>query len=180
MESQPHNRDISGNTALDEAQRVKRFEERIQAGERIEPKDWMPDVYRRQLTRMISQHAHSEVVGMYPEGNWITRAPTLRRKLGLLAKVQDECGHGLYLYCAAETLVLTAATSRTNCCPAKPNTQYLQLPYLELGRYRCDRLAGGRCCDHQSNPFSKMFIRTLRPCNGTHLQGGKFPPQTGL
>jgi ring-1,2-phenylacetyl-CoA epoxidase subunit PaaA len=104
MESQPHNRDISGNTALDEAQRVKRFEERIQAGERIEPKDWMPDVYRRQLTRMISQHAHSEVVGMYPEGNWITRAPTLRRKLGLLAKVQDECGHGLYLYCAAETL----------------------------------------------------------------------------
>ena len=96
--------DFSGNSPEGEAQRQVRFEERIQAGERIEPKDWMPERYRKQLTRMISQHAHSEVVGMYPEGNWITRAPTLRRKLGLLAKVQDECGHGLYLYCAAETL----------------------------------------------------------------------------
>src|SRR5262245_64602128 len=64
----------------------------------------MPDSYRRQLVRMISQHAHSEIVGQLPEGNWITRAPSLRRKLGLLAKVQDEAGHGLYLYCAAETL----------------------------------------------------------------------------
>jgi len=104
MESQPHSSDLSGNSSEDEAQREKRFEERIHVGERIEPKDWMPERYRSQLIRMISQHAHSEVIGMYPEGNWITRAPTLRRKLGLLAKVQDECGHGLYLYCAAETL----------------------------------------------------------------------------
>ncbi|MGA1597602.1 MAG: 1,2-phenylacetyl-CoA epoxidase subunit PaaA [bacterium] len=80
------------------------FESRIARGEKIEPKDWMPERYRRQLVRMISQHAHSEVVGMLPEGNWITRAPSLRRKMGLLAKVQDEGGHGLYLYCAAETL----------------------------------------------------------------------------
>ena len=82
----------------------KAFQERIDRGEVIEPKDWMPERYRKQLIRMISQHAHSEVVGMLPEGNWITRAPTLRRKKVLLAKVQDEAGHGLYLYSAAETL----------------------------------------------------------------------------
>ena len=87
-----------------EEQKLKNFESRIAAGERIEPKDWMPEKYRKQLIRMISQHAHSEIVGMLPEGNWITRAPSLRRKLTLLAKVQDEAGHGLYLYCAAETL----------------------------------------------------------------------------
>jgi ring-1,2-phenylacetyl-CoA epoxidase subunit PaaA len=80
------------------------FEARIAAGETIEPKDWMPDRYRKQLIRMMSQHAHSEVVGMLPEGNWITRAPTLKRKMGLLAKVQDEAGHGLYIYCGTETL----------------------------------------------------------------------------
>ncbi len=80
------------------------FEARIAAGESIEPKDWMPERYRHQLVRMMSQHAHSEIVGMLPEGNWITRAPSLRRKLGLLAKVQDEAGHGLYIYCGTETL----------------------------------------------------------------------------
>src|SRR6266550_2339344 len=80
------------------------FEARIDAGETIEPKDWMPDRYRHQLVRMMSQHAHSEIVGMLPEGNWITRAPSLRRKLCLLAKVQDEAGHGLYIYCGTETL----------------------------------------------------------------------------
>jgi ring-1,2-phenylacetyl-CoA epoxidase subunit PaaA len=82
----------------------REFEARIAAGETIEPKDWMPDGYRKQLIRMMSQHAHSEIVGMLPEGNWITRAPTLRRKMGLLAKVQDEAGHGLYIYCGTETL----------------------------------------------------------------------------
>ena len=80
------------------------FQARIDAEEKIEPNDPMPGAYRRTLIRQISQHAHSEIVGMLPEGNWITRAPTLRRKLALLAKVQDEGGHGLYLYAAAETL----------------------------------------------------------------------------
>lgn len=80
------------------------FQERIDRGEKIEPKEWMPDAYRKNLIRQIGQHAHSEVVGQLPEGNWITRAPTLERKANLLAKVQDEAGHGLYLYCAAETL----------------------------------------------------------------------------
>ncbi len=80
------------------------FQDRIDADIRIEPKDWMPDDYRATLIRQIGQHAHSEIVGQLPEGNWITRAPTLERKAILLAKVQDEAGHGLYLYCAAETL----------------------------------------------------------------------------
>jgi ring-1,2-phenylacetyl-CoA epoxidase subunit PaaA len=80
------------------------FQERIDAGVKIEPKDWMPEPYRKTLIRQMSQHAHSEIVGMLPEGNWITRAPTLQRKAILLAKVQDEAGHGLYLYSAAETL----------------------------------------------------------------------------
>lgn len=80
------------------------FQQRIEDGVRIEPKDWMPEAYRRTLIRQISQHAHSEIVGMLPEGNWVTRAPTLKRKAILLAKIQDEAGHGLYLYSAAETL----------------------------------------------------------------------------
>ncbi|MET3473210.1 ring-1,2-phenylacetyl-CoA epoxidase subunit PaaA [Novosphingobium sp. 1529] len=83
---------------------VAAFEARVAADEFIEPKDWMPDAYRRTLVRQISQHAHSEIVGMLPEGNWLTRAPSLKRKAILLAKIQDEGGHGLYLYCAAETL----------------------------------------------------------------------------
>ena len=85
------------------------FQVRIDAGEKIEPKDWMPAGYRKNLIRQISQHAHSEVVGQLPEGNWITRAPTLERKAILLAKVQDEAGHGLYLYSAAETLGVSRA-----------------------------------------------------------------------
>ncbi len=82
----------------------RRFDEKLDRGVTIEPKDWMPEAYRKTLVRQISQHAHSEIVGMLPEGNWITRAPSLERKLILLAKVQDEAGHGLYLYSAAETL----------------------------------------------------------------------------
>ncbi|GJL82234.1 MAG: phenylacetate-CoA oxygenase subunit PaaA [marine bacterium B5-7] len=94
--------------SLDEmSARERAFQERIDADKRIEPKDWMPDSYRKTLIRQISQHAHSEIVGMLPEGNWITRAPTLKRKAILMAKVQDEGGHGLYLYSAAETLGIT-------------------------------------------------------------------------
>ena len=83
---------------------LKTFDDKIAHEIKIEPKDWMPDDYRKTLIRQISQHAHSEIVGMLPEANWITRAPSLRRKATLIAKVQDEAGHGLYLYCAAETL----------------------------------------------------------------------------
>ena len=83
------------------------FEAKIVAEEKIEPKDWMPEAYRKNLIRQMSQHGHSEVIGMQPEGNWLTRAPTLERKSVLLAKIQDEAGHGLYLYSATETLGIT-------------------------------------------------------------------------
>jgi ring-1,2-phenylacetyl-CoA epoxidase subunit PaaA len=95
------------NVIAEDEQRLIEFEDRIARGEKIEPGDWMPSEYREQLIRMISQHAHSEIVGQLPEGAWITRAPTLRRKMILLAKVQDEAGHGQYLYHAAETLGMT-------------------------------------------------------------------------
>src|ERR1700726_2494238 len=91
--------------SLDELSPEEReFQARIDADIKIGPKDWRPEGYRKTLSRQISQHAHSEIVGMLPEGNWITRAPSLKRKAILMAKVQDEAGHGLYLYCAAETL----------------------------------------------------------------------------
>ena len=98
---------MSKNTAttLPNAELLEtRFQSKVDAEHKIEPKDWMPEAYRKNLVRQISQHAHSEVIGMQPEGNWITRAPSLKRKAVLLAKVQDEAGHGLYLYSAAETL----------------------------------------------------------------------------
>ena len=85
----------------------KQFQEKIDLEVKIEPRDWMPDAYRKTLIRQISQHAHSEIVGMLPEGNWVSRAPNLRRNGALLAKIQDEGGHGLYLYSAAETLGIT-------------------------------------------------------------------------
>lgn len=90
--------------AIDTPEQMEAFQKRIDAEEKIEAKDWMPEAYRRTLIRQISQHAHSEVIGMQPEGNWLTRAPSLKRKAILLAKIQDEGGHGLYLYSAAETL----------------------------------------------------------------------------
>ena len=96
--------DCMHSTTADLAALEARFQAKVDADERIEPKDWMPDAYRQTLIRQISQHAHSEIVGMLPEGNWITRAPTLKRKAILIAKVQDEGGHGAYLYSAAETL----------------------------------------------------------------------------
>lgn len=107
MYTQALNQAEAGPIGTEDAARLARFQARIDAEERIEPNDWMPEAYRRTLIRQISQHAHSEIVGMLPEGNWITRAPSLRRKAALLAKVQDEGGHGLYLYAAAETLGVT-------------------------------------------------------------------------
>src|SRR5487761_1137018 len=104
MYTQALNTSEAEDRTVEDAARAARFQARIDAEDRIEPNDWMPDAYRRTLVRQISQHAHSEIVGMLPEGNWITRAPSLRRKAALLAKVQDEGGHGLYLYAAAETL----------------------------------------------------------------------------
>ena len=95
------------NFKLNQVELETAFQARIDSEQKIEPKDWMPEGYRKNLIRQMSQHAHSEVIGMQPEGNWILRAPTLRRKIVLLAKVQDEGGHGLYLYSATETLGIT-------------------------------------------------------------------------
>lgn len=96
---------LKDSKAGDESQELlDKFQKRIDKEEKIEPRDWMPAAYRKTLTRQMSQHAHSEIVGQLPEANWVTRAPTLKRKLILLAKIQDEAGHGLYLYSAAETL----------------------------------------------------------------------------
>jgi ring-1,2-phenylacetyl-CoA epoxidase subunit PaaA len=91
-------------TSLSQEETQGQFDALIAADQRIEPRDWMPEAYRKTLVRQIAQHAHSEIIGMQPEGNWLTRAPSLRRKAILIAKVQDEAGHGLYLYGAAETL----------------------------------------------------------------------------
>jgi ring-1,2-phenylacetyl-CoA epoxidase subunit PaaA len=102
-------KDCLRDPASDEGARERAFQARVDAEEKVEPKDWMPEAYRRTLVRQISQHAHSEIVGMLPEGNWITRAPTLLRKAILIAKVQDEGGHGAYLYSAAETLGVSRA-----------------------------------------------------------------------
>jgi ring-1,2-phenylacetyl-CoA epoxidase subunit PaaA len=102
LDSQPER--AAAQPAAAEAAHAARFQARVDAEDKIEPKDWMPEAYRQTLIRQISQHAHSEIVGMLPEGNWITRAPSLRRKAVLIAKVQDEGGHGMYLYSAAETL----------------------------------------------------------------------------
>lgn len=95
---------VTSEATEEDPEKLAAFQARIDAGIRVEPRDWMPEGYRQTLIRQIGQHAHSEIVGQLPEGNWITRAPTLERKAILLAKVQDEAGHGLYLYAAAETL----------------------------------------------------------------------------
>jgi ring-1,2-phenylacetyl-CoA epoxidase subunit PaaA len=105
MYTQGLNVNDTGHPAAAEDQaKLARFQAKIDAEDKIEPNDWMPEAYRRTLVRQISQHGHSEIIGMQPEGNWLARAPSLRRKVALLAKVQDEAGHGLYLYAAAETL----------------------------------------------------------------------------
>ncbi len=116
---------------------LEEFQNKIDRGEKIEPKDWMPEDYRKNLIRMISQHAHSEVVGMLPEGNWITRAPSLRRKLILLAKIQDEAGHGLYLYNAAETLGISREEMIDNLLEGKAKYSsifnYPTLTWADIG-----------------------------------------------
>jgi ring-1,2-phenylacetyl-CoA epoxidase subunit PaaA len=122
---------------VEDAVKNAAFEARVAADDFIEPKDWMPDAYRKTLIRQISQHAHSEIVGMLPEGNWLTRAPSLRRKAILLAKIQDECGHGLYLYAAAETLGISRdeMTEALHTGRAKYSTifNYPTLTWADMG-----------------------------------------------
>lgn len=156
------------------------FEARIAADEMIEPKDWMPDAYRKTLVRQMSQHAHSEIVGMLPEGNWITRAPTLKRKAILLAKVQDEGGHGLYLYSAAETLGTSRdeMTEALLCGKAKYSTifNYPTLTWADIGAIGW--LVDGAAIMNQIplqrcsyGPYSRAMIRICKEESFHQRQG---------
>ena len=141
----------------------------------------MPEAYRKTLIRQISQHAHSEIVGMLPEGNWITRAPTLERKAILIAKVQDEGGHGLYLYSAAETLGVSRDELVEQLLDGRGEVlEHLQLPDADLGRHRRHRLAGRRRGDHEPDPALPLLVRTVRARDGAHLQGRELSPAPGL
>ena len=114
------------------------FQDKIDKDVKIESKDWMPEAYRKTNIRQISQHAHSEIVGMLPEGAWITRAPSLKRKAILLAKVQDEAGHGLYLYSAAETLGTTREQTINDLHSGKAKySSIFNYPTLTWGRHWC-------------------------------------------
>lgn len=165
---------------LEDAEAATRFQARIDAEERIEPNDWMPEAYRRTLVRQISQHAHSEIVGMLPEGNWITRAPSLRRKAALLAKVQDECGHGLYLYAAAETLGVTreALTDQLLSGKAKYSSifNYPTLTWADIGAIGW--LVDGAAimnqiplCRCSYGPYARAMIRVCKEESFHQRQG---------
>ena len=173
MYTQALNTSDAEDRTIEDAGRAAQFQARIDAEERIEPNDWMPAAYRKTLTRQISQHAHSEIVGMLPEGNWITRAPSLRRKAALLAKVQDECGHGLYLYAAAETLGASREELVDQMLAGEGKVFLdLQLPDTDLGRHRRDRLAGRRRGDHEPDSAVPLLLRSLCPRDDPRLQGG--------
>ena len=157
-------------SAPDTPEQLSRFQARIDRDEKIEPKDWMPAEYRKTLVRQMSQHAHSEIVGMLPEGNWISRAPTLRRKAILLAKVQDEAGHGLYIYSATETLGVSRDDLVADLLKWQSQVfEHFQLPDDYLGGRGCDRLAGRWRGDHEPDPVVPLFLWTLRPFDGQGL-----------
>ncbi|NNF01813.1 MAG: 1,2-phenylacetyl-CoA epoxidase subunit A [Bacteroidia bacterium] len=158
----------------------QKFEDAIASGEKIEPKDWMPDKYRKQLIRMMGQHAHSEVVGMLPEGNWITRAPSLRRKLILLAKVQDEAGHGQYIYSAVETLgtnrqdlidQLHSGKAKYSSIFNYPTTTWADIGaigWLVDGAAIVNQTMLAKC---SYGPYSRANIRICKEENFHHKQG---------
>lgn len=160
--------------------KLAEFEARVARGEKIEPGDWMPDEYRRQLVRMISQHAHSEIVGMLPEGAWITRAPSLRRKMILIAKVQDEAGHGHYLYHAAETLgatreemveALLAGKAKYSSVFNYPTLNWADvgmIGWLVDGAAIKNQLMLARC---SYGPYSRAMVRICTEETFHHKQG---------
>lgn len=165
---------------ITEDQREAEFQRRIDSGEVIEPKDWMPERYRRQLIRMMSQHAHSEIVGMLPEGNWITRAPSLARKAILLAKVQDEAGHGLYIYSATETLGIDRAEmiNQLHTGKAKYSSifNYPTLTWADIGAIGW--LVDGAAIINQTalakcsyGPYSRAMLRICKEENFHNKQG---------
>jgi ring-1,2-phenylacetyl-CoA epoxidase subunit PaaA len=156
------------------------FQTKIDREEKIEPRDWMPDAYRRTLVRQISQHAHSEVVGMLPEGNWITRAPTLKRKAILLAKVQDEAGHGLYLYSATETLGVSRESTIDDLLSGKAKYSsifnYPTLTWADIGAIGW--LVDGAAimnqvmlCRTSYGPYARAMVRICREESFHQRQG---------
>lgn len=168
------------NTVNTHDELERRFQERIDRGEVIEPKDWMPERYRKQLIRMMSQHAHSEVVGMLPEGNWITRAPSLRRKCVLLAKVQDEGGHGLYIYSGTETLGISREELVDELLSGKAKYSsifnYPTLSWADIGAIGW--LVDGAAIVNQTvlakcsfGPYSRAMVRICKEENFHHKQG---------
>lgn len=159
---------------------AKEFQAKIDAETKIEPRDWMPDAYRKTLVRQISQHAHSECVGMLPEANWITRAPSLRRKVALLAKIQDEAGHGLYLYSAAETLGVTREDTIDDLHSGKAKYSsifnYPTLTWADIGAIGW--LVDGAAIQNQVplcrtsfGPYSRAMIRVCKEESFHQRQG---------
>lgn len=158
----------------------QQFQSKIEAEIKIEPKDWMPEAYRKTLIRQISQHAHSEIVGMLPEGNWITRAPNLRRKVALLAKVQDEAGHGLYLYAAAETLGVSREQLLADLHSGKAKYSsifnYPTLSWADMGAIGW--LVDGAAimnqvmlCRTSYGPYARAMVRICKEESFHHRQG---------
>ena len=154
-----------------------RFDAYVAEEKKIEPKDWMPEAYRKTLIRQISQHAHSEIVGMLPEGNWISRAPSLKRKAILLAKVQDEAGHGLYLYSAAETLGVTRDQMLDDLHTGKAKYSsifnYPTLTWADMGAIGW--LVDGAAIMNQV-PLVQVQLRAICPCHGPGVQRRELPP----
>lgn len=164
----------------DTAKFEQEFEAKIKKGITIEPKDWMPDRYRKQLIRMMSQHAHSEIVGMLPEGNWITRAPSLSRKVSLIAKVQDEAGHGLYIYSGTETLGIDRKemVAQLHSGKAKYSSifNYPTLTWADIGAIGW--LVDGAAIVNQTalakgsyGPYARAMLRICKEENFHHKQG---------
>jgi ring-1,2-phenylacetyl-CoA epoxidase subunit PaaA len=156
------------------------FDDTIAAGQRIEPRDWMPEGYRKTLIRQIAQHAHSEIIGMQPEGNWLTRAPSLRRKAILMAKVQDEAGHGLYLYSAAETLGADRADLTAKLIAGKQKYSsifnYPTLSYADVGVIGWLVDGAAICnqvplCRSSYGPYARAMIRVCKEESFHQRQG---------
>jgi ring-1,2-phenylacetyl-CoA epoxidase subunit PaaA len=171
--SQPIN--IATSATLDEL-----FESTIAHDQRIEPRDWMPEGYRKTLIRQIAQHAHSEIIGMQPEGNWLTRAPSLRRKAILMAKVQDEAGHGLYLYSAAETLGVDRADLTVKLIEGKQKYSsifnYPTLTYADVGTIGWLVDGAAICnqvplCRSSFGPYARAMIRVCKEESFHQRQG---------
>ncbi|MCC7123529.1 MAG: 1,2-phenylacetyl-CoA epoxidase subunit A [Acidobacteria bacterium] len=180
MYSQSLNQPIGDGGTPEDAALSARFQARIDEEQRIEPNDWMPAAYRKTLIRQISQHAHSEIIGMLPEGNWITRAPSLRRKAALLAKVQDECGHGLYLYAAAETLGVTRESTVDDLLSGKAKYSsifnYPTLTWADIGAIGW--LVDGAAimnqiplCRCSYGPYARAMIRVCKEESFHQRQG---------